>query len=187
MVDVIRILLVSGADQDVRDHEGRTPFECAEKWDEYTAREAFLELDAEMIEVVAADLLQNYTFASGRRWTADESLEAKCSLPSFLFEEQQRTPSLPRSLAVHEHHILPLIQEGDSRRGVDALHCLSFAKDQAELNRARRERLLKAYDSSWDPPSRKQQQAEEGKHGLGAVRDAARKQKRRPTTTQKRR
>lgn len=152
VIEIIRTLLVLGADQDMKDYAGRTPFEYAVQRDD-AAREAFLGLDAEMIETIAADLLQNFTFASGRRWTVDNELDARCVLPGFVFDEQQRAPSLPRGLAVHEHHILPLIQEGQSRRGVDALHCLEFAKREADRNRDRRELLLKAYDTSWSPPS----------------------------------
>ena len=48
-------------------------------------------------------------------------------------------------MIIHEHYIKPLIDEGYVLKdGVDALKCIDFAREQANINHERREKLVKA-------------------------------------------
>jgi hypothetical protein len=147
--EVVRVLLVCGADADIRCAAGRTALEYASP----ALRAAILNLSADAIEDMTRELHDKFTFANARRWNVEEGDWVKSfAAPSFLFEEQDRSPSIPRALHIHEHHIMPLIEEGQTRVGAEALRTLGFARGEANSNRDRLERLLKAQDSTWSPP-----------------------------------
>ena len=85
-----------------------------------------------------------------------EKWNANFIIPNFIFDESKRYGELPEGMTIHEQHIGPLIDEGYySKGGVDALHCIEFAKDQAELNLRRREDLLMTrVEDDWEPVDR---------------------------------
>ena len=92
-----------------------------------------------------------------------------------------RVGYIPRELAIHEHQIRPLIEEGfdiqninkhseeyqliqqeikggaesdipQTSTTVQALRCLDFARDQAMVNRDRRKKLLTESAPDWSSP-----------------------------------
>ena len=83
-------------------------------------------------------LLDKYTFIHNPTMNV-EKWNANFIVPDFVFDETKRYGELPEGMTIHEQHIAPLVDEGYySKGGVDALHCIEFAKDQAELNLRRR-------------------------------------------------
>jgi hypothetical protein len=149
---IVKILLVSGCNEDLRDDKGMTPYDYALENVDSSSKHAFHSLHSDEIEMLQKELFDNYTFASNRRWNVEESVSADFRVPDFIYKEQTRKPYIPESLRIHDHHILPLIQYGQSLKGVTSLRCLEFVKVEADHNRERREKLLKAYDSTWTPP-----------------------------------
>jgi hypothetical protein len=90
--------------------------------------------------------------------------ESGFSLPPFLFDHM-RTGLLPickgvgkdgngeEQMRIHEQQILPLAEEGFfDLEGVEAIRCLSFAREQALLNKDRRARLVAESDPLWVSP-----------------------------------
>ncbi len=80
------------------------------------------------------------------KWKAD------FKVPAFVFADHH-VGELPEGMRIHEHLIAPLIDEGYSlKTGVDALKCIDFAKEQANINENRRAKLLEADpNSEWEP------------------------------------
>ena len=77
--------------------------------------------------------------------------ESDFVVPKFIFEKQ-RAGSIHNALTIHEHQILPLVNNGDkSKKGIDAIKCLLFAAYQAGKNQERRAALMKISDEDWDP------------------------------------
>lgn len=149
--DVIRVLLVCGADSDATDRLGKTALDYAEASEDPRAKETFLSflyLDAEDVDALTAHLRDKFTIADTKRWGV-HSLDVNFEVPAFVLEDLPRRPCIPRALRIHEEHILPLIEEGHARRGVGGIRCLEFAKGQADCNQSRRAALLEAGDSSW--------------------------------------
>jgi hypothetical protein len=81
----------------------------------------------------------------------DELTDVDFSPPDFLFEKE-RIGYLPAALKIHEHHIKPLAENAyGTKTGTDSFNCLTFTKEQSELNKQRREKLIQAGDSQWLP------------------------------------
>ena len=150
--DIVKSLLVAGIDEEATDLCGKTAYDYAMMNDDDEAKTAFLELDSDEIESIQKLLYDNYTFGDNKRWNVIDRLTAEFPVPSFVYEEQERKPYIPKSLRVHEHHLLPLIEEGRRMRGVKGLKCLEFSAEESERNRLRRERILQSHDASWAPP-----------------------------------
>ena len=103
-----------------------------------------------------ADLADNYAYEADASVIV-EPWDADFPVPAFIFEPQ-RVGNLPIGLKVYEHHIKPLMEVGynggnDMSKG-DAIRCLNFTDEQAEINRARREGILKVADPNWIPPDK---------------------------------
>lgn len=81
-----------------------------------------------------------------------EPFEAKFTLPDFLFIDTARTGNIPDELTIHEHQIRPLAKAGFSQMdGLESISCLAFSKDQAQINKHRRERLLEHAEKDFRP------------------------------------
>lgn len=98
-------------------------------------------------------LAKKYAFHQDASVTV-EPWGANFPVPPFIFEPQ-RVGSLPHGLKVYEHQIKPLMEQGkEEMTGIDSIRCLSFVESQAELNRKRREEILKAQDPTWIVPEK---------------------------------
>ena len=102
------------------------------------------------------DLANNYSFDSDASVIV-EPWDADFPVPAFIFEPQ-RVGNLPLGLKVYEHQIKPLMEvgynQGNNMSVVDSLRCLTFTDSQAEMNRSRREEILKIADPDWNPPEK---------------------------------
>ena len=100
-------------------------------------------------------LLDKYTFIHNPTMNV-EKWNANFIVPDFVYDETKRYGELPEGMIIHEQHIAPLVDEGYySKGGVDALHCIEFAKEQAEANLRRREDLLMTrVEDTWEPVDR---------------------------------
>ena len=150
--DIVKTLLVAGIDEEATDLSGKTAFDHAMANDDDEARSAFFELDGDEIQSLQKLLYDDFTFGDSKRWNVVDRLNVEFPVPSFVYEEQERRPYIPKSMCVHEHHLLPLIEEGRNMRGVQGLRCLEFSAEETERNRFRRERILQSHDASWIPP-----------------------------------
>jgi len=115
---------------------------------EFRDREKNPKIDAEL-NALKQTLFEKYTFIHNPTMMA-ERWEANFKVPAYVFGDHH-VGELPEGMHIHEHLIIPLIEEGYSlKTGVDALNCIDFAMQQANINEKRRERLLEAdRKSSW--------------------------------------
>jgi hypothetical protein len=160
--EITTILLLAGADPLIEDLKSRNAYHAAiEVTNTNSGRQAFLDALQHYIEVRKGcrdateyqekftALTKKYRFFSeniSRQLDADFLKSLPFLPPDFLICKE-RVGRLPVELSVHEHHIMPLANHGFvEKRGVDALRCLQFTQEQAELNAARRERLANASD-----------------------------------------
>ena len=161
--EITMLCLIVGMDQNAKDEDGYTPQELAVKERNVAALEAFKKFSEKDDDEKIFDrlmktkqmLLDKYTFIHNPTMNV-EKWNANFIVPDFVFDESKRYGELPEGMTIHEQHIGPLVDEGYySKGGVDALHCIEFAKDQAELNLRRREDLLMTrVEDDWEPVDR---------------------------------
>lgn len=151
--EIVKVLLVAGVDEEVTDLNGKTAYDYAMENSEDHARNAFFELDSDEIQMIQSDLYDNFTFGDHKKWNVVDELKVSFPVPSFIYQEQERMPYIPKALRVHEHHILPLIEMGQTMKGVEGLKCVEFSAEEAERSRYRREQILQSHDPSWHPPN----------------------------------
>ncbi len=96
-------------------------------------------------------LLDKYTFIHNPTMMVTK-WKANFKVPAYVFADHH-VGELPEGMRIHEHLIGPLIDEGYSlKTGVDALKCIDFAMEQANINENRRAKLLEADPhSEWEP------------------------------------
>ncbi len=127
--------------------ERNEPF--LEALEEFRARDKDEIIDS-ALKKLKQTLLEKYTFIHNPTMMV-EKWRANFKVPAFVFDDH-RVGEVPEGMHIHEHLIVPLIEEGYSlKTGVDALNCIDFALQQANINEKRRERLLEAdQNSTWE-------------------------------------
>lgn len=161
--EITRLCLLVGMDQNAVDDDGNTPKElalkerniaCLRAYDEFAQKDKDESIFKRLMRIKQM-LLDKYTFIHNPTMNV-EKWNANFIVPDFVFDETKRYGELPEGMIVHEQHIGPLIDEGYyAKGGVDALHCIEFAKDQAEANLRRREDLLMTrVEDTWEPVDR---------------------------------
>ena len=159
--EITTILLVAGLDTEDMCNYGKTSKELAMEEDKpefLAALKEFEERDQvgnekikKKLDTLKETLLDKYAYIHNPTMNV-EKWNATFTVPSHIYEEQ-RVGEIPEGMYIHEHQIKPLIEEGYSlMSGVEALNCIEFAKDQANINEDRREKLLQADSKSdWEP------------------------------------
>lgn len=155
---ITTILLVAGIDQSIRDNEGKTAIELCSEYDNRDSKAAFdeftsrLENPSVLTSLVALEeSLRKYAFPREPILGINtEEWEVNFEIPSFLMQKE-RIGSLPDGMKIQEHHIMPMIENGNRRYGVEAFNTLGFTEEQANVNQDRREKLLLAIDDGWAP------------------------------------
>jgi hypothetical protein len=149
--EIAMLLLIAGIDYQQKDNEGHNAEELALLHKNHgflLALQNFKKKDVdekmkEKLLSLKKHLLEKYTFIHNptmntEKWNAD------FIVPDYVFN-QERFGALPDGMIIHEHYIKPLIDEGYVLKdGVDALKCIDFAREQANINHERREKLVKA-------------------------------------------
>ena len=103
-------------------------------------------------------LLDKYTFIHNPTMNVEKDKlwrEAKSfEIPSFIYESQH-AGEIPDGMKIHEHQIQPLLIQGESlvKDTIESLKMLEFSLSQADINHARRAKLLSSGDNdgSWEP------------------------------------
>jgi hypothetical protein len=160
---IIKLLLMYEIDRNIKDNDGLTAYEIAQKYNYKDALDAFNEYDnreqnlKELAELAEIKRLMEvkYTFhhfePNEREVKFDWKNKPKFPVPKYIFNKE-RVGYLPTGMLIHEHQIKPLIDTGfNEYEGVDALKCLDFSHKQAAINTLRRERILLHQDKSWEP------------------------------------
>jgi hypothetical protein len=170
--EILLWLLASGIDVDVKCNDGFLAEEFLMKSNNVNGIEVMRKYramkehtgggDAELdifrqgVDMKRNDLIQNYAFEPDASVIV-EPWDADFPVPSFIFEPQ-RVGNLPLGLKVYEHQIKPLMEigytGGNDLSKIDSIRCLNFTDQQAEINRARRESILKVCDPNWVPPEK---------------------------------
>ncbi len=163
--DITLVLLMAGADPKLLDKHGNTAYKLAKDNENEEFVAAFLHYvdarkgiqDITPFKNMFDKMKKDFCFFSrsdpppkpivpskSKKSVALTPLEAaKFPVPNFV-TDPARVGEKPQELAVPEHVIQPLVKTGfEDLDGVDALRCLKFAKDQAFINAARREKLAK--------------------------------------------
>ena len=128
--DIIRLLLIVGADQSIQSNKGLTARDIAtqnsnqkalEVLDEFqraandpSLQDKYLDIVNELRRREAQGPKKpRYSFQlDARIYRRDvEKWDAEFSLPEFLFD-RERVGYIPKELMIHEHQIRPLIEEG---------------------------------------------------------------------------
>ena len=158
---ITTILLIAGASKTVLSGDNKTALTIAQE----TGNEGFLsayedfrrvrddKLVLAKLSALREDLNKNYCFQVNTKTRGTvEHFQAKFTLPDFLFHDTARTGNIPDDMRIHEHQIRPLTRSGfDEMEGMEALNCLAFSFDQANINKHRRERLMELGDPSFKP------------------------------------
>ena len=56
-------------------------------------------------------------------------------------------------MKIHENQIVPMLHDGfNVKERTESLNCLTFVKQQADINQARRAKLISAGDDKWSEP-----------------------------------
>lgn len=157
--EIIKCLLMLGADQTIRCREDQTAYEIALKlgktsvmraFNDYNTQDENIGLRMEMDDL-KRELKSKFTFYHEPKMIV-EPWDADFEIPKFLYEPQRAGAIAPK-LTIHENQILSLAEEGFyNKDGSESLHCLSFAKEQARINRERRADLISAGDPGWELP-----------------------------------
>eukprot|EP00597_Dinobryon_sp_UTEXLB2267_P008078 CAMPEP_0170084984 /NCGR_PEP_ID=MMETSP0019_2-20121128/20002_1 /TAXON_ID=98059 /ORGANISM="Dinobryon sp., Strain UTEXLB2267" /LENGTH=232 /DNA_ID=CAMNT_0010301261 /DNA_START=177 /DNA_END=875 /DNA_ORIENTATION=- len=126
LVDVLRHLLVVGANPNLQCNRGRTAVDIATNNSHNIALDIFSEFDRARNDpslqstylLIVNDLRNttkkiryNYQEDAKIRHRVVESWDAEFSLPEFLFE-RERIGFIPAGMKIHEHQIRPLAEEG---------------------------------------------------------------------------
>ena len=161
--EITMLCLIVGMDQNAVDDDGNTPRElamkerniaCLRAYDEFEMKDDDEKVFKKLMRIKQM-LLDKYTFIHNPTMNV-EKWNANFIVPDFVYDETKRYGELPEGMIIHEQHIAPLVDEGYySKGGVDALHCIEFAKEQAEANLRRREDLLMTrVEDTWEPVDR---------------------------------
>lgn len=157
--EITTILLVAGLEpvtakcvmgqsaEDLAIQEHNEPF--LEALTEFRSRETNEKIDITLNEL-KQNLFENYTYIHNPTMMV-EKWKANFKVPAYVYADHH-VGELPEGMHIHEHLIMPLIQDGYSlKTGVDALNCIDFARQQANINEKRREKLLEAdKKSTWE-------------------------------------
>jgi len=161
--EITTILLVAGLEpvsakcalgqsaEDVAVQEGNEPFLAALA--EFRLRDSNAKIGAELAALKQA-LFEKYTFIHNPTMMV-ERWKASFKVPAYVFADHH-VGGLPEGMRIHEHLIVPLIEEGYLlKTGIDALNCIDFARQQADINEKRRAGLLGAdRASAWEAVDR---------------------------------
>lgn len=165
--ELTRLLLIAGLDRSSLCNDGHTPEALAaangneaslEAFVEFDARESNSKISAQHLDIEKA-LRDKYTFIHDPTMNVEETSmtkgrhKAAFPVPEFLYDKQ-RVGFIPEGMRIHENQIDPLRQEAfGSMTGIPALRALDFSVEQADINRKRREMLLRAgdVDGTWTP------------------------------------
>lgn len=152
------ILLCIGVDKSLRCSENLTAYELAIRSENQEVIEVFRKFEnpdeafLQNIENCRKDLAKNY--AINHRLGFDlPPLNVPFPLPKPILTDT-RMGRYPDGMIIHEPHIKPLIYQGrDDHHISEALKTLDFSKEQAEINRERREKIQAngSLDKSWKP------------------------------------
>jgi hypothetical protein len=159
--EITFLLLALGVDTTIKTDAGKTALEMATE----SENNGFIEVyhrfmsaadgeDDELnieVDELRRQLAASYAFRSEATLFV-KPFKANFPVPRFLFKKE-RLGGIPYGLTVHEAQIEPLIKTGyDKLRGANSLRCMQFAMGQAEINEARREKLLKTFQPDWERP-----------------------------------
>lgn len=155
------LLLLGGIDPMVRSsEEDQTAMqmaralnngECLAAINEFKAARSNDEIKQKLISL-RDGLIKKYRFQSNTMVAGKlGDIDAGFKFPEFLFEEE-RVGNVPNELAIHEHHIRPLVETGFyDMNGMEAMRCLEFSNEQAQVNKMRRDRLMASADPTFKP------------------------------------
>ncbi len=155
--ECIFALLIGGADPKVVDREGKTAYALAKSHENEEFIDAFTEYvdarkgtrESPRLKELQEKMKRDYVFhqpkveapPSPKKKKKGQNDEKGFDMPQFV-EEKLRVGEKPEELVVHEHFLRPLAQEGNDMKGIPSLKCLTFVKDEAIKNIARREKLV---------------------------------------------
>lgn len=158
--EIVLLLLIAGADINMKCNDGYTPVDLCRNegndvvfniFNKYINSEDMKYLSS--IQEMKEKLYKEYKIKENEElnWEVKDNMKLQFKMPKFM-NERQRTGYMPEGMQIFEHQILPLVEEGFSEmKGSNALHCIDFGITQANINKDRREKLIKASDPNWNP------------------------------------
>lgn len=158
--EITTVLLLLNADTEVRCREGMRAYDIAMKLGKTHILKAFHDIATQDenigLKMEMTDRKREFKRKYDMQYTVNMTVEpfkANFEVPAFLYEEQ-RVGAIAPGMIIHENQILPLVNVGfNDKDGIDSLHCLTFARDQAKLNQERRANLISAGDPSFSVPA----------------------------------
>lgn len=163
-------LLLGGADPKVVDRNNKTAYALAKMHENQEFLDAFTEYvetrkgtkESAYVKELQEKLKTAYVFQVVKEQVSLSSPSKKKTkkgqsdgdkgfpIPDFV-EAKIRVGEKPDELIIPEHVMRPLAEEGKEMKGVPSLKCLTFVKEEAIKNIARREKLVQQAEPMLPP------------------------------------
>jgi len=158
--EITTVLLLLNAETEIRCREGMRAYDIAMKLGKTAILKSFHDIATQDenigLKMEMTDRKREFKQKYDMQYTLNMNVEpfkAKFEVPSFLFEEQ-RVGAIAPGMVIHENQIIPLVEEAfTGKEGLESIHCLTFAREQAQINQERRANLISAGDPSFSVPA----------------------------------